>query len=601
MTLLAWGGGAWAGSWARGVLNKRLADHGLALTCSAETWSPWNGVTLQKAELRRTAAGAAPVAAISALHVDLEWAASWKTGAAVTHWRARDATLTLHDEEGAVTLQHFTASLTVNNGKAALERLGMRDGPVTYDLTGEVLTGSENAAATQGGPQLRLKALRGMLNTLHFTGPGEFKVTGSFRVDARQRPWMWNASLHGEGRQVAWHSVPLEAAVSEAKLSAAGMKVASSLQFSRGSGRVEITREGWKHTPLRLQGSLTDTAGRQDEFKGSYQAAERRLEVEELSGKADLFELLGNVPALAGRLPQAIKIKTFPEIAARDLVCIWHAPGKPPSWSLARAQLRSPADFVVSVHEQPLSINDMTGSLGFEDGTWLFHDVRGGLLGGSFGLEGRYDGRALRKADISLRSLRLSRLSPWVGKVNGKLDDSELTMSYRGSICGREPELSTGGGTVVLTNAPVVHIPVLDQAYALFPKLLPRKGSDGTGEFQMSFVMTKGVAAVDPFKARSESVTVTATGTVDLVRRRVDGQARANLRGVAGVVTAPLSHVLTDMEIQGPLSDIRIAPQGPLGAAKKTVKAAAGGVKFSSEVVGTGLTLPFRALGLLDD
>lgn len=205
----------------------------------------------------------------------------------------------------------------------------------------------------------------------------------------------------------------------------------------------------------------------------------------------------------------------------------------------AGMQLRSAADIAVTVQEQPLNVEDITGNLSYADRSWQFTRMKGKLLGGSFALDGSYDGRVLSKASITLQSLHISRLSPWAGKVNAKLDNSEMTMAYQGSICGREPVRSTGSGTLMLTNAPVVDIPILDQAYSLFPKLLPRKGSGGTGECQLSFVMTKGVASVDPFKARSESVTVTAKGTVNLVRKQVDGTARANLRGLVGIVTSP--------------------------------------------------------------
>ena len=117
--------------------------------------------------------------------------------------------------------------------------------------------------------------------------------------------------------------------------------------------------------------------------------------------------------------------------------------------------------------------------------------------------------------------------------------------------------------------------------------------------------MTRGVATIDPFKGRSEAVTVTAKGTVDLVNRYVEGHARANLRGVVGRITLPLSHVLTDMEIRGPLDDIRVSPEGPVGGVKKllggSTEVAKDSVKMSGTVLKEGLTLPFQALGMFGD
>ncbi len=602
LPLLLWGTYEWLVGKARSKLEQRLADRGLELTYKSETWTPWGGITLQDANLTRRTAGREPVASISKVNIDLEWRASWDARAVITHWNAEETTMVVNDAEGAVQLEHFTTDFIVQADKVAMRHLVLHRGGLTIDVTGEIITASENTGP-KSDFQLHLKALRGVFNTLNFSpGHGDFKVTGTFRMDVRERPWKWTAGLHGEGHQVEWRGVAMNEAVSDAQVNQDGMDSTNQVKFAKGSSKVKLTRAGgWKGTPLLLEGTATDTHGHSDEFSGTFQTDAKTLRIDHLSGKADLFELMGNVPVLAQKLPQSVHVKTFPDISARNFTCVWHEHDEPPSWTLARLQTRSPADIVVSVQKHPLSVEDLTGSVSYADRTWDIKGMKGRLLGGSFALDGTYNGRVLSKADIALQSLNISHLSPWAGKVSSKLDKSELTMAYKGAICGRDPERSTGGGTVVLTNAPVVHIPVLDQAYSLFPKLLPRKGTDGTGEFQVSFVMTKGIATIDPFKARSESVTVTAEGTVDLVRRKVAGHARANLRGIVGIATSPLSHALTNMDISGPLHAVRISPEGPLVAMEKTVQAASGGVEFTSQALSTGLTLPFRALGMLDE
>ncbi|WP_395745359.1 AsmA-like C-terminal region-containing protein [Prosthecobacter sp.] len=602
LPLLLWGSYEWLVGKARNTLDQRLADRGLQLTYKSETWTPWGGITLRDAALTHVGTGAEPVASISRVHIDVEWLASWRTHSAITRWTADDTTLVVSDEAGAVPLEHFSTELTVQKGKVAVEKLLAHQGGLTISVSGEVIT-APKSPGPKPGFQLHLKALRGVFDTLNFSpGHGEFKVTGTFSWDVREKPWTWSATLHGEGRQVEWRGVPMAEAVCDAQLNQNGMDSTHQITFAKGGTKVNVKREnGWKGTPLLLEGTATDSHEHSDEFSGSFQTDAKTLRIDRLAGGADLLELLGNVPALAHKLPHSIQVKTFPDLAARDFVCTWEASGTPPSWRLASLQSRSPADLVVHVQKHPLNITDLTGAVSYADSLWEIKDLKGRLLGGSFALGGSYNGKVLSKADIALQSLNISHLSPWAGKVSSKLDNSELTLAYHGSICGRSPEHSTGRGTVVLTNAPVVHIPVLDQAYSLFPKLLPHKGHDGTGEFQMAFVMTKGVATIDPFKARSESVTVTAQGTVDLVRKRVEGQARANLRGLVGLATSPLSHVLTDMDISGPLHDIRISPRGPAAAVERTVKAASGGVQFTSKALSTGLTLPFRALGVLDE
>lgn len=602
LPLLMWGAYEWLVSKARSTVEQRLADRGLELTYKSETWTPWDGITLQDAALVRRTAAREPVASITTIHIDVQWLASWQARAVLTHWTAQDSTLVVNDAEGAVTLEHFSTEFIVQEGKVTMQHLVMHQGGLSIDVTGDIIT-----APKSPGPkpefQLRLKALRGVFNTLNFSpGHGEFKVTGTFTMDVRQKPWTWNARLHGAGRDVEWRGVPMQEALSDAQVTQDGMDSTTQIKFASGSSKIQVKREGgWKGTPLILEGTATDTHGHSDEFSGTFITDSKTLRLDHLTGQADLFELLGNVPALAKHLPQSVHVKTFPDLAAKDFVCVWHTPGEPPTWTLGSAQTRSPAAIAVSVQKHPLNVEDLTASVSYADRSWDIKSLKGKLLGGSFALDGSYNGKVLSKADIALESLNISRLSPWAGKVSSKLDKSELTMNYQGAICGLDPERSTGGGSVVLTSAPVVHIPILDQAYSLFPKILPRKGSDGTGEFQMSFVMTKGIATIDPFKARSESVTVTAKGTVDLVHKKVDGEARANLRGVVGIVTSPLSHVLTDMDIRGPLSNIRISHKGPVAAVKKGVEAAGDGVQFTSNALSTGLTLPFRALGMLDD
>jgi len=93
-------------------------------------------------------------------------------------------------------------------------------------------------------------------------------------------------------------------------------------------------------------------------------------------------------------------------------------------------------------------------------------------------------------------------------------------------------------------------------------------------------------------------VVVTARGTIDLNRGVVDGHARANLRGIGGVILAPVSVIFLEMKVTGPLENIRVAPSGPLGMAKEFVVESA---HLSSTVLHQALVLPFEALGMFHD
>lgn len=604
LAVLLWSGCEWLVSRAQAEVKESLAARGLSLTSKSESWSLWGGITLEDAVLSEASGNNPPLMQISALHVEVEWGQSWKAGTAITRWLAEDAVLTLNDEQGAISLNPFTLDSVVREGQVDVARLQLGQGALLVDVKGEILTSSAQAESSDKTPfQPDWQPLRSTLRTLSFNpAAGPFQITGEFAVDLRNRPVIWSADLRGTGQQVDWRGVPLKDAVVEGQVSQGGLRLTGDFKLTQGSALMELSREGWSQTPLSLSGTLTDSANRSDEFEAAYLGSARTLTLSRLSGPADLLELARNYPLLAGQIPAALTVKTFPDVLAKDFVL--DLGQEPPVWTLASAQLRTPASIIVTVRDQPLAIEGITGQVSRQGGQWHFHDLKGQLLDGHFKLNASYDGRILTDSQVSLQSLRLARLTPWLGKISASLEDSDLSLNYRGAICN-SPVRSTGSGTLILTKAPVVHIPLLEQTYALFPKLLPDRGRAGAGEFQVTFSMNKGVATIDPFKGRSEAVTVTATGTVDLVKQYVQGRARANLRGIVGRITLPLSHVLTDMEISGPLDDIRVSPEGPIGGAKGlfqgTAKAAKGSVKLSGNVLKEGLTLPFEALGMFGE
>ncbi len=604
--VLGGGGYAWVSQKGVALLHQRLAENGVDLQYGSESWSPVKGLTLTNAVLRRATADHGVLMELSGLHVDMLWQESWKLKTPVTRWRTEDATLVLHDAQGAVTLRHFTTDFLSRPGEVTVGRLRTNDGTLSFDVSGKILMPG-SSAKSEGDVTPDLEPLRATLSALNFKpGGGGFAVQGSFTVDAKPTPTTWNADLTGKGSRTEWRGLLISDVNAASQLSNAGMKLQGDLKLAHGSGKLTLTREGWQGTPLMLTGTLTDEAGNTDSFSGSNLGATGEFKVAELSGSADLFELAQNLPELHAGAPPSVKFKTFPDLLAKNFV--WHAHAQPPEWSLGSVQLRRPAEFEITVREHPVTVDHLTGSASYESKTWHFEAMKGRFLGSSFALAGDYDGEVLSKADFTLESLRLTKLKPWLGEVKSSLDESDLTMKYRGTVC-KEPLRSTGTGHLELTHAPVVHVPLLDQTYEIFPTLVPREHRGGVGEFDVAFEMSKGVAHLDPFKARSESVIVIATGEVDLVKRRVSGHARANLRGVVGIATKPLSHLLAEMEVRGPIDHIQVTAAGAtgttegllgglFGGTKKTI--AGGSASLSADVLRESLSLPFEALGLFE-
>ena len=397
------------------------------------------------------------------------------------------------------------------------------------------------------------------------------------------------------GSQLEWHDVPVQAAEIKARLSQAQLSLSSHITFAHGSAQVGLTRSDWDQSPLVMDGALTDSAGRVDEFKGQHDGSTGTLTVAQLSGSANLLELARNVPSVAASLPAGVTVTTFPDIIAKKFVL--HADARPPDWTLESLQVRKAADVTVIVRDHPVNVEHLTGSLSYHHSAWKFDDLQGRMFGGRFTLNGSYDGKILSQADVSLQTMQLGQLAPWVGKLPASLDSANLSLIYHGAI-SNDPLNSTGTGTVTLAHAPIVHVPLLDQAYTLFPKIIPHEHSSGVGEVEAKFSMTHGMATVEPMKVRGEAVIVTARGTIDLNKRVVEGHARANLRGFGGVLLAPASVLFLEMKVTGPLDDIRVSPLGILGAAKTVVVESA---KLSTTVLREALALPFEALGLFHD
>ena len=593
IALLLWGGCEWLVSTAQARLKQRLAERGLTLTASSQTWSIWGGIRLNEAALSRLSLGKEPLIEFSGLHVGVLWRDAWRLRSAVTRWQADDATLTLTDDLGAVSFQHLTTDFTVRDDRIVIAKLETNNGAIAYALGGEIILATATGATPDTTFKLDLKPLRAVLAKLAIkTSAPPFTIGGTFALDLRPAPVTWSADLRGAGKQVEWHEVPIQEAELTAHLSQAELKLSSRITFAQGSAQFELTRSDWDQSPLHIEGTLADSAGRSDAFKGQHQGSTGTLTIARISGNANLLELARNVPSVAAALPAGVTVTTFPDIVAEKLVLRTGAHSS--DWTLESLQVRKAAALTVVVRNHPVNVDHLTGRLSYDHRRWRFEELKGQMLGGRFTLDGSYDGKILSKANVTIQTMQLGELTPWLGKMPASLEHADLSLIYRGGICN-DPENSTGTGSVALTHAPVVHVPLLDQAYTLFPKIIPHERHSGVGEVDAKFSMTQGFVTLEPMKVRGEAVVVTARGTIDLNRRVVDGHARANLRGVAGVVLSPISVLFMEMKVTGPLDDIRVSPLGVLGAAKVV---AVEGTKLSSAVLRQGLALPFEALGL---
>lgn len=597
-----WSAYEWATANAVRTLNSRLAERSLYLSYTSSSWIPWKGLGLENMALYQDEARTKPLIALSTLDVELPWQQMAQNREFISRWKVNDATLELHDPKGKVTLEHVTVDALVRDGVIEYSRLDMKNGPRLFALTGQIhLKTDKEANATPGEFVMDLDPMRSILDALDFKeDAGTFLISGKVSFDTREAPMTWTADLTGEGEHVVWQGVPMRKAVMKAALSQEGFTGTCNITFSKGTTELDLSLKNWSDAPMVFQGKITDSGGRINQCKGTYRGKEDVVTVEDMQGKANMLEFMGNFPAMNAQLPKEVRVRVYPDMVMKNLV--WKTvEGK---WTMESLRLRSPLELSVNVEGHELPVDQLKGDVAYTGTAWKFSDVTASLLGGSLALKGMHDGKVLRDASLSVQNVHMAELGPWMGEKGSSFGKALASLNYQGDFAV-EPEHLTGSGSIQIENAPTVHVPLLDETYALFAALVPGlKRESGNGEMRGEFTSTKGVLHFSSFKANGGTVTVTGSGNVDLVGRTVSATAQGRLRGVGGVVTAPISRLM-EMEVSGPLDDIRVKPagdglvgnvvEGTVDVARGTIK---GATKVTGSVVKEGVKLPFRALNL---
>ena len=397
--------------------------------------------------------------------------------------------------------------------------------------------------------------------------------------------------VEGQAQSTAWGAFKAQESRVDITLAASRLQGNMALQLAHGSIALKGSADGWPSGPVQFTGSLTDADRQSDRIEGSYHPGTNTLRLAELSGKANLVEFLTNLPGRAAVLPAGTRIRVFPEIAVRDFT---YRPGKSPT--IGSLRFVSPADVTVTFRGEPLAIDHLTGQLAFDGETWRLSHLGGQSFGGQWQIDGAYSNGTLRQAEITAAKVKVAQLKPWLGDSEESIGEAILALDYRGAI-GAVPSAVTGNGSLHLTNAPLVKVPLLDQTYALFSALISPVQRRGDGQLDTTFAVTNGVAKVSQFSATGDALKVTATGTVDFNQRKVDALAHANFRGIVGVATSLLSRTL-EMEVSGPLDNVRVRPVGVGGMAEGAVTGAAKivprTVKEAGDLLKDGVALPAR-------
>ncbi|WP_264487194.1 AsmA-like C-terminal region-containing protein [Luteolibacter arcticus] len=566
--------------------HEELAEQGWTLERSSALWNPWHGLILNHVKLRRGAES--PVLGAERVAADFPLLG----GAGGSQWRIGPGELVLRDSDGEIRLQEVDLKFDAHPGKIEVTKAEARHESLVVSTTGTILLESGKGPSRY---EPDFSALRGTLAVLKMSSD-KFRMTGSFSVDARgSGPPRWNADLKGDGTVTSWHGIPLRSVSAAAGMSSEQSTITATLVLPSGKSDFKVTKADWGISPYRIDGTLKDDAGRTDNFSGSYQPEANQWNLDSLSGPADLWQLAQDIPLVAAKLPEQLRCESFPIIRVEK--ARW-TPEK--GFAVKSVATSGKGSFTIDQGDREIQIEKISGGFAYDDSTWTLNGLSADVFDGRVSVSGRYKDPVLTAGKVTIEGISLAKLKEWSGEeATGK---GLLFGSYSGSVDTGDKTLS-GKGSLRLEDAPVIEVPLLDQVWQLFTAMIPGVKRASKGAFYADFVANSNLVEVPNFKATGGSLTVTAKGTVDLKRRRVDGVARGKLDGLPGLVTHPLSRLL-EMEVSGPYDDIRVKPLGPpklvsnaasatVGVAVETIEEAG---KISGTVIVESIKLPFRWL-----
>ncbi|MEO8351976.1 MAG: hypothetical protein ABI680_09605 [Chthoniobacteraceae bacterium] len=369
---------------------RQLNEHGVYPHYSQRSWLPWRGLRFDRVVMHRDAGENDPVIELSGLTVELPWTAIWEHRDVISRWQTTDATLTLHDAAGSIAFDHVAADIVLRGQRLEILKLKVRHQSVSCDVAGGIIlkAPAQKMPASAGEPKpspprefaVNLQVVRTVLAWLDFKpDAGPFDIYGTVSMDFQAAP-EWQAELRGTGQGVEWKGIPLRAASAHGEFSQAGMRITPDVRFTKGSAKVAISREGWKGSPLLVAGEFADNAGRADTFSASYDPPSRGYVVAALDGAADLSAFATNFPGLLPHLPAGIQIRTFPEIAARNI--LWTSQDPSGTWSVDSLEFKTPADATITLGGRPLTIDGVKARASRGNGHWRIQGTSGRISWG---------------------------------------------------------------------------------------------------------------------------------------------------------------------------------------------------------------------------
>ncbi len=579
------------------VLKEKAGQRGLTLSWKTSSWDPWRGQRFTMLRIGETSGTGTPLAEIEAINLRPSFGVYFGSDNGSLDCTIDSSPLVLRDKGGTIRVDKISASMTIREDEVEIGEMVIGRKGLTLDLEGTLLLPPNSDKPEVYHPDFRM--FHSTFGVLDMEGEASsFSVKGDFNVDLRKSPVAWDTRLEGRGGDLLWKGVRWTGADAEGKLSSEGAEISYGLTTTNGSVEGKASRSGKSDNPFSFTGKISDSSGTSDEFRAKF--SKGILTLESLEGSADLWELSKDVPAMKNERPKKIRFASFPHLKVKNLKA-WEEDGHR-KLTVGSISIESPDPVEFDLDGRMVEARDFSATGSHNGESWIVENSEAEMFGGTVGLTGSYKEGVLRNARIDIAGVNVKEVRRTFEGKTGKTS-GRLTGHFKGTIAPGEKDWD-GSGTMRMTDAPVVQVPLLDQAYALFISMVPGLEMETGGEFEADFDANPGKVRVTRFEAKGgKSLTVSAEGEIDLQKKRVQGRARGKLVGLPGLVTSPLSRLL-EMEVSGPYDDIRVKPLGPAKLASATVSGTVGEAvetmeetgKVTGTVIKEGLKLPFKLL-----
>ncbi len=183
------------------------------------------------------------------------------------------------------------------------------------------------------------------------------------------------------------------------------------------------------------------------------------------------------------------------------------------------------------------------------------------VYGGGLGMSGDFDftGRDARfDLDFDIRSVAFDR----VMRAFFKVEDVSGALSGKLAVRGVIDRLETldGSGRADIRQGNILQIPIFGGLSALMSVFIPNLGYARAENAGCDFVVENGVVRWKDLALKSATFAMICSGDYNMVRDRLDADARVNMRGPVGLMLFPVSK-LFEYHGTGPLKDVTWGPK----------------------------------------